>query len=132
MYLAIDYGKKRIGLAIGSQFPRGIGTISNNGSFADICKKIKSICEDYQVEKIIIGLPKSPSGGSNELADEIQNLAEKIETVTGLKVIFEEESYTSVEAQRELVKRGVDVRRNKEKIDELSAILILEQYLDSI
>lgn len=132
MYLAIDYGKKRIGLAIGSQFPRGIGTITNPNSFGELCQKIMQICKDYQVEKIIMGLPKTPLGGRNELAKEIKKVAKRIENVTEIKVIFEEESYTSVEAERELIKRGVDIRRNKEKIDELSAILLLEQHLDSI
>jgi len=131
MYLAIDYGKKRVGLAVGSQFPRGIGVINNPGSFSELAEKIKQLCADYDVESVIMGMPKLKSRDRSELSKEIEQLSEKIELITGVKVIFEEESYTSVSAEEELKKRGIDVRKNKEKVDELAAILILEQYIGS-
>lgn len=131
MYLAIDYGKKRVGLAVGSRFPRGIGTITHPGSFSDLANIILSRCRDYDVEKIIIGMPLPQSNQKNELVKEVEKLASIIEKNSGIKVVFEQEAYTSVEAERELINRGIDIRKNKEKTDELAAILILEQYIES-
>lgn len=132
MYLAIDYGKKRIGLAIGSLLPRGIGTIQNPGSFDQIAEKISAICKNYEVEGIVIGLPIKKSGDASELAAEINQLAKILEKKCHLRVNFEEEAYTSTEAEQELIKRGVDIKKEKEKIDELAAVLILEQFLAKI
>lgn len=131
MYLGIDYGKKRIGLAVGSRYPRGIGTLQNPGSFDSIIKKIVGICRDYEVEEIVIGLPTRPGGEKGELASEIEIFGIALGKQAGLPVYYEEEAYTSVEAEGELISRGIDLRKEKEKIDELSAILILEQYIES-
>lgn len=130
MLLGIDYGTKRIGLAIGSQYPRGIGTLDNPGSFADCVEKIYQICRDYEVELIIVGIPTRGDGSKGELWGEIEKFAQALSRKTQLKVIFEEESYTSVEAEEELHARGINTRIEKDKIDELAAVLILEQYLN--
>lgn len=116
---------------MGSRFPRGIGTITHPGSFSDLANIILSRCRDYDVEKIIIGMPVPQSNQKNELVKEVEKLASIIEKNSGIKVVFEQEAYTSVEAERELINRGIDIRKNKEKTDELAAILILEQYIES-
>lgn len=132
MYLAIDYGKKRIGLAIGSQYPRGIGTLDNPGSFDYIAGKIASICKDHDVESIVMGMPSHRSGDKGELWHEIKELADLIEKRAHKRIIFEEEAYTSVEAEEELKSRGVNPSREKDKVDELAAVLILEQYINKL
>ena len=129
MYLAIDYGQKRIGLAIGSQYPRGIGTLTNPGSFDTVVDKIKQYCNDYDVEGIVIGVPVRISGEPGELVEEIENFADALKKKCHLPIIFEEEAYTSVQAEEELKERGINIRGDKEKVDELAAVLILEQYL---
>ncbi|OQB06531.1 MAG: putative Holliday junction resolvase [bacterium ADurb.Bin212] len=131
MYLSIDYGKKRIGLAVGSRFPRGIGTIDNPGSIQELTDKLLIICRGHAVDGVVMGLPMSQLSEKSEVVKDIEELAEKIEKQSGLKVFFEEEDFTSVEAERELISRGVDTRREKAKTDELAAILILEQFIES-
>ena len=130
MFLGIDYGQKRIGLAMGSQFPRGIGTLNNPGSFDIIVDKIYVICMDYDIEKIIVGHPTKLSGEPGELTEEIRFFVKRLKQKTGIPVVLEEEAYTSVEAEEELRRRGLSPQEDKDKIDELAAILILEQYLE--
>ena len=130
MYLGIDYGRKRIGMAIGSRFPKGIGTINNPDSFVILGEQVKNICQEYEVEKIIIGYPVPSSGEVGELGNEIINLKNCLEEVTKLEVLLEQEAYTSVEAETELKERGINIRQNKGSVDELAAIKILEQYID--
>lgn len=131
MYLSIDYGTKRIGLAIGSRFPRGIGTISHPGSIKELAEKILIVCHDHDVEGIVMGLPVSRGLDKSKVVKDIEKLAETIEKLSGLKIYFEEEAFTSVEAERELVNRGVDIHKEKAKTDELAAILILEQHIEA-
>ena len=132
MLLGIDYGKKRIGMAVGSRFPRGIGTIENPDSFVVLSQKINKICYEHEIEKIIIGYPLPSSGETSELGREIIELKKYLEEEIKIKVFLEQEGYTSIEAENELRHRRVDIRHNKGSIDELAAVLILEQHINRI
>ena len=130
MYLGIDYGTKRVGLAVGSLYPRGIGTLHNPGSFVELADKITTICKDQDVELIIMGVPAKSDGSVGDLWHDINKFSKILCQKTGIKVVFEEEAYTSVEAEDELHARGINTRIEKDKVDELSAVLILEQYIN--
>ncbi len=132
MYLGIDYGKKRIGMAVGSRFPEGIGVIVNPDSFDILVDSIKRVCLEYDIEKIVLGYPMPSSGEVTELGKEINELKIFLEQKINIEVILEQEDYTSVAAEAELKKRGVNTRKNKGDIDELAAVLILEQYIDRV
>lgn len=127
--LAIDYGRKRIGLAVGRLIPRGIGIIDGSQKLEKIIRQIKTICRENEAEKIIIGLPIRSQGEEGALTAEIRAFGQAVEKATGLPVILEPEQFTSTEAERYLKEQGA--KFNKEKIDELAAILILEQYLQN-
>lgn len=129
MYLAIDYGEKRIGLAIGTMFPKPFGVLKNEGNAEEISERISKICIEEKVEKIILGLPQYDNGEESKVANQIKSLGRIIEDKTGLDVIFEIENFTSLEAERQLKQMGVDFRHDKGKVDELAATLLLEQYI---
>ena len=71
-YLAIDWGKKRIGLAVGTILPQGAGVVDGAQPFEKIADKIKKVISEFKVEKIIIGLPVLNSGDEGNLAGEIR------------------------------------------------------------
>ncbi len=127
MYLAIDYGKKRIGLALGRVLPRGAGVIDASKKREAIIFEIKEICRQNEVEKIVIGLPFRNQGEAGTLAGEIQNFGRDLERGTELPVVFEPEQFTSAEAERLLQDQSYN--RKSGKTDEMAAVLILEQYL---
>lgn len=130
MYLAIDWGKKRIGLAVGSVIPKGAGVIDGSKKIEEILVEIEKIIKEYEAEKIIIGMPIRSGGEEGTTAGEIKEFAEKIENKTGLLVEFEPEQFTSSEAEKILLESGQQINREEGKVDELAAVLILEQFLN--
>lgn len=132
MYLGIDFGKKRIGLAFGSIIPVGIGIIDATKSKSEIAREIKEICLEREVEKIVIGLPTLTSGDEGNLAKEVKEFASMLESELGLEVILEPEGFTSVEAEEILREQGKYYDKKSGKLDELAAVLILEQYINSL
>jgi len=130
MYLAIDYGQKRIGLAIGQMIPKGAGTIDASNK-AEAILAISKLCHDEGIKKIIIGLPLRSQGEKGAIAEEIEEFADGLADVTHLKVIFESEEFTSVEAAELIRSSGKKFSRASGKTDELAAMLILDRYLES-
>jgi len=131
MFLGIDYGKKRIGLAVGSKFPRGIGVLDGDRNEHLIVTDIAEICHEEDVEKIIIGFPERHQGEAGTLANEIKQFAQAIHNKTNLPIVFEPEAFTSTEAE-EFLKTHTKQPGDKDKVDELAAVLILEQYIYKI
>ncbi|MFA5927428.1 MAG: Holliday junction resolvase RuvX [Patescibacteria group bacterium] len=127
-YLAIDYGKKRIGLAIGAVMPRGVGVLDGQLPWDDLFLRIEKICKSEDVETIVIGLPIRSQGEEGTLAGEIRRFGAQLHAATSLPVVFEPEQFTSTEALQQIKehKKNYDC---KGEIDELAAVLLLEQYL---
>jgi putative holliday junction resolvase len=126
--LGIDFGKKRIGLALGEQFPKGAGFIDGRASHEEIINQIVKICQDNEVSQIVMGVPTTNSG-TGEMEKTIRDFGKKLEERSKLKINYEPENFTSVEATRILVENKVkDIKKNQ--IDEMAAILILEQFIN--
>ncbi len=130
MYLAIDWGEKRIGLAVGSVFPKGAGVIDGAKDSLQILDEIQAVIDEYEVKKIVVGLPVLPSGDEGRLAPEVKEFAISLGDATGLPIIFEPEEFTSVEARDQFKSHGKLPDRESGKTDEMAAILILEKYLE--
>jgi len=129
-FLAIDWGTKRIGLAVGSVFPRGAGVIDGTKDSLQIIDDIKSVIDKFEAEKIILGLSVLPSGDEGRLAPQIRQFGSDLSKSTGLEVIYEPEEFTSVEAKEQFRNHGKYPDRQSGKTDEVAAILILEKYLE--
>ena len=129
--LSIDYGLKRTGLAYAEE-PLNIAlsliTINTNEIFNYLDNYFKS----NKVTKIIIGEPKSLGGGSTDSSKLIYSFQEKItKKYTAIKVELYDERFTSKIARQVLIKSGVkkNKRKNKEILDRISAVIILQDYL---
>ena len=129
MYLAIDWGKKRIGLAVGAVFPKGAGVIDGGKPVEQNIEIIKKIIAENEIVKIIVGLPMLRSGDEGSIATEIRAFAGRLSDETGLPVEFEPEEFTSVDAAQQFKDFDKDFSRKSGKLDEMAAVLILEQYL---
>jgi putative Holliday junction resolvase len=129
MFLGIDYGSKRIGLAIGSMIPKPLKTIvvkDANSAIFEICQ----ICQENEVEKIVVGMPIRSGGEEGTTAPEIKDFAKKLGEKCKIEIVFEPEQYSSAEAE-EFIKR-YNLPRDKELIDSIAACIILEQYINSL
>lgn len=121
--LAIDFGTKRIGLAISEGFlAQPLQVLSNDKNFFS---KLKRICAKNNVEKVIVGLPEGT------LVDKILRFAKDLQEELKIKVELESEILTTETAKKLLIeaKRGQKFR--KESLDAAAATVILQQYLDS-
>jgi len=129
--LAIDFGERRIGIAISDDhqtfsFPKL--TIDTNKT-PNYLGKINSIVRNNDVGKIIIGNPVRTTGEDSEKSLEIKIFAEKLREITDRNIIFWEENYTTEKAKKILHASGKSLKENKEKLDQIAASLILEDYL---
>jgi len=130
MYLGIDYGKKRIGVAIGEVIPRPLTIIDGSKPQDEILADLKEIVEREQIEGLVVGLPERDDKEETGLNLEIKKFAENLKQNLNLKLYYEPEQYTSAEAERILKKYNIQIMGNKEKIDKLAAVLILEQFIE--
>lgn len=130
--LALDVGEKRIGLAVSDPLgitAQGLEVLNRQGWEADLAHLLE-VARQYQVQEIVVGLPRHMDGRLGRLAPEIQELAQSLKEALGVKVIPWEERLTSVEAERVLLKADVSRRRRRQVLDKLAAVLILQSYLD--
>ena len=130
--LAVDFGEKRVGLAVTDPLGAAILPVPflTYASISELLFKLKSVAVEKEVGIIVLGLPRNPDGSSGPKAKECENLAEKIKKELGLPVHLEDESFTSREADEILI-RDLNLSRQKRKKvkDSLSACLILKSYL---
>lgn len=126
-YLGIDYGHRKLGLAISDElgsfaFPY---QVIPNFSREKLIEDIKDVCKKEGVEKIVIGESLDLSGEANSIQSDILTFKEMLEKETGLEIIFEREFFTTWEA-----KRIIDEGQNDKQTDARAAALILKSYLD--
>lgn len=139
-YLAVDYGKKFIGLAISDAegkvaFPYSI--LKNDNTFNE---SLLDIFAKEGVEAVVFGLSLDLSGEENKINEAIKNLAKKIEIENGLPILFENEIYSSMQAKRGLYKHqkpnskiGREMSFKKEdRIDDKAATIVLQSFLDKM
>jgi putative Holliday junction resolvase len=132
--LGIDYGKKRTGLAVTDPLQiivSGLDTVDSKQLIAYLQDYIQS--ED--VEGVVFGLPTHADGNYTYLKEDIDKSTEKIKKLfPDLSVHFQDEYLTSVEAKRAILSSGArkKKRRDKQLVDKVSAILILQRFLGHI
>jgi putative Holliday junction resolvase len=131
--LALDLGRKRIGLAISDELgitAQGLETLERQGRREDI-ESLRRLASERGVTRFLIGDPLHMSGDSSRQGDYTREFAGELERKTGLSVIFRDERWTSREAERTIRGMGVGNSSRKATIDRLSAVILLQSYLDS-
>tara|TARA_B100000927_G_scaffold254686_1_gene221059 strand:- start:17 stop:436 length:420 start_codon:yes stop_codon:yes gene_type:complete len=129
--LALDYGLKRIGLAISDElhvFAFGLDTISNSM----IMTALKKILIEEKVDTIIIGKPKKQNNEPSLIENEILMFIEKLKkNFPKISIKRYDERFTSIIAKKTIIRSGINKtkRRNKSLVDKVSATLILQSYL---
>ena len=132
--LALDFGKKRIGLAVSDELgltAQGLDTLHRTRVRDDI-EALASLVNQYSVSQVLIGMPLHMSGDESRQSAHTREFAERLQRRTGLTVEYWDERWTSVQAQRMLRDSGVKVDRKDGTVDRISAVILLESYLDSL
>jgi putative Holliday junction resolvase len=131
--LALDLGRKRIGLAISDELgitAQGLDTLERQGRRDDI-ESLRRIVAEKGVTMILMGDPLHMSGDASRQGDYTREFAGELQRKTGLSIEFRDERWTSREAERTIRGAGVANKARKPTIDRLSAVILLQSYLDS-
>ncbi len=131
--LALDVGERRIGVAVGD--PTGllatpIDTVDGEKESLALDEVVRLIAE-YEVGEIVIGLPLSLSGRPGAQVRRVKEFAEALGRRAPVQVVFRDERYSSVQAERLLRETGKSTSRDKGRVDSAAAAIILQSYLDS-
>ena len=132
--LALDLGKKRIGLAISD--PLGI-TAQGLPNLVRVNKRtdfavLEQLVRERQVGLILMGNPINMRGDEGRQSGWVREFAQALEKRTGLAVKLWDERLTSVEANRVLRASGISIEKRAAAVDRLSAVILLQSYLDSL
>ena len=131
--LSIDYGKKRTGLAVTDPLQiiaGGLATVSTSELF----ELLQAYLAKEQVERIIIGEPRQPNGQPSENLARVQQFVNRWrKAVPSVPIEYFDERFTSVLAHQAMLDGGLKkkARQDKALVDEISATIILEDYLRS-
>ena len=131
--LALDYGLKRTGIAY-AESPLLIAHALNTVKTQDILNFIENYLLKNKVDKIVIGEPKTLRGGQTHSSEMIQSFFRKItKSFPHIEIKFYDERFTSKIAMQTVLDSGLKKmkRRNKENLDKISAVIILQDYLKS-
>ena len=131
-FLAIDYGLKRVGLAISDpskKIAKAYKTLSNYSVDA-LLSHIKNEIKINSVEKIILGLPIGMNGKNTSQTKLVLKFNYELKNYFSIPIVLEDERLTSLHAKKSLVFQGLKTTSNKENIDSTAAALLLQNHLN--
>jgi putative holliday junction resolvase len=133
--LAIDYGRRRLGLAVSDslrQTARPLATWSRSNRRRDFAR-LRSLCRELEVSLIVVGWPLQLGGARGEMASEAVRFAERIRKDLGIPVELVDERLSSWEAEQALAETAAGKSRSRSRkqnrLDEVAAAVILRDYL---
>ena len=131
--MGIDYGSRRVGIAVSDPLrilTRGLGALDNT---AELFEEIAAKVREEQVVLIVVGMPFAPDGGPGAKGEEVGRFIELLRARVALPVEVWDESFTSVDARQAFIDGGMKKHRRREKgrVDEMAARLLLQEYLES-
>lgn len=128
--LGVDFGTKRIGLAISDDLgitARPLAVVARS----EITDAIQRILGEYDIDRVVVGLPTGLSGKEGISAESARELGSEVEGLFGLTVEYVDERFTSRIAESALLESGMKRRDRKEHVDKVAAAIILQTYLDA-
>ena len=132
--LGIDYGDSRVGLAITDSLKitaQGLETVDYKGNDKMLLKRLDEIFEMYEVDTIVVGMPYNMNGSSSFRVEVTEKFIHKLKCkYNKMKIEIIDERLTSVEAHRTMNMLGINKRKKKGIVDTLSAVYILEKYIN--
>jgi putative Holliday junction resolvase len=132
--LALDFGKRRIGLAISDELgitAQGLETLQRTNIREDL-RQLAQLIRDRNVTLILMGNPLHMSGAEGRQAEYARDFGDRLSAAAGTPVEYWDERLTTVAAQRVLRESGISIQKRAQAVDRLAAVILLESYLDSL
>lgn len=132
--LALDFGAKRIGMAVTDPertmvFPR---PLLLHGGMEKVLEFLREFCVGEGVTLIVIGYPFDDAHVENAQTERVREFGTRVQEFVGVPVVYEDEKYTTAEAEMMLDEFGIDFRGKKDVRDSVAAMLILQSYLKKV
>jgi len=133
-FLAIDHGEKRVGLAI-SDPNKIISKPLKTLILSDLqyfYQELLKIISDYDIEKLVIGLPVSMDGKKTQQTTKVEEFKTYLQNKIDIPIVMFDERLSSISAKKSLISQGVKTGYNKAQIDQTAAAIFLQQYIDTL
>ena len=135
--LGLDYGTKTVGVALSDALhitaqPLETITRKDANKLRKTYARIEELVKEYNVEKIVLGLPKNMNNSLGFASERSMNFKKMIEEKYNIEVILQDERLSSVEANNIMIKNDTSRKKRKKSVDSLAANIILQSYLDKI
>lgn len=130
--LGLDVGSKTIGVAVSDDLgmcAHALKTLDRQGTRADV-PRVVALCKSYGTDHVVVGLPYDCEGNEGKRAARVRVLGDAL-GAAGLKIDYQDESYSTVEAESVLLEADLGRARRKQVIDRLAAAVILQAWLDA-
>ena len=132
--LGIDYGDSRVGIAISDALgitAQGLETIHHKGNDKIILKRLDEIMQEYEIDTIVVGKPLNLNGTAAERVEVTNKFIHKLKCkYNKIKIDTMDERLTTVEAHRTMNDLNINPRKKKNLVDTISAVYILEMYMN--
>jgi RNAse H-fold protein YqgF len=132
-WLGLDLGERRIGFALSDPLEltaQSLTVWQRKGSLQQDLKYILTIIQEYEVEGLVLGLPKNMNGTEGFMADKVRNFGAALEKLCGMKIEYWDERLSTASAQKVLIEADLSRKKRKGKIDQVAAAIILQNFLD--
>ncbi|MDD4188819.1 MAG: Holliday junction resolvase RuvX [Eubacteriales bacterium] len=133
--LCVDYGDKRIGLAVSDPFgwtAGGVRTLEHGGSITKAAEMVRDIAKALDASEIVIGVPRNMNGTYGPRAQITENFIESLKAVSNAKIVRWDERLTTAAAKKTMHELGTKTAKKKNMVDQIAAVHILQGYLDNI
>ena len=133
-YLGLDLGTRTLGISLSDEtltIANSYKTIRfNDSEYECLFEPLKEISNEYDVKKIVLGLPKNMNNSIGERGITTIDFGQKLEKYLNIKVIMQDERLSTIEANNYLIEADMSRKKRKKKVDKLAANIILQTYLD--
>src|SRR5436309_113702 len=132
-YLAIDYGRKRMGIAVSDELKLIAQPLEfiPSAPFERFLDRLKQLIIEKEVELVLVGLPRNLDGTYGAAAQNVQKFISQLTTALAIPVRSWDERLTSAQANRVLLQGNVRRADRKQKVDKMAAAILLQSYLDA-
>ncbi|MDH4208865.1 MAG: Holliday junction resolvase RuvX [Anaerolineae bacterium] len=132
--MALDVGERRIGVALsdpGRVLARSLSVVRRRSLEADM-EVFRSLVEEHDVEKIVVGHPLSLDGTAGKQAWRAESYAAELERAVGVPVVLWDEAFSTDRARQVMIEAGKRRKERAERLDAVAAAVILQDYLESL
>ncbi len=132
--IALDVGTKTIGVAVSDDLgitANGLDVIRRKDEKSDM-DSLGVFVKEHKPERIVVGIPLNADGSLGKRGLDIKRFSESVGGYFGIETVLWDESFSTVEAEKVMIKADMGRKRRKKVVDKIAAVVILREYLDSL